>query len=140
MKYITLAALSSGIPGPHLIEALDDNADGSADPDVVSAVLEEASRTVDGILGERFSVPFSNPLPAVVYSAAVVFGSELIYNRRGVIGKDNPFTTAADAMRKRLAEIAAGDRSLGTQEPTKPSGAIISEPSKTHSRKGKTAV
>lgn len=141
MNYITLSHLSAGIPRGHLIEALDDNSDGSADPDAVEAVLSEASRAVDGILGERFTVPFANPIPAAVHSATVAIGSELLYQRRGLHGKDNPFTARADEERARLKEIAAGTRALAPdQARSKPSVSVITAPAKTHSSKGKTAV
>lgn len=141
MNYIILSHLSAGIPGQHLIEALDDNGDGSADPDAIEAVLSEASRAVDGILGERFTTPFANPLPAVVHSAAVAFGSELIYQRRGLHGKENPFTSQADEARARLKEIAEGKRALSPDaRRAKPSASVITAPAKTHSSKGKTAV
>ena len=102
MFYVTMADLTGMIPGPFLIQALDDDSDGAADPAAWNSVAKDASDAVDGVLGGRFTVPFSNPLPAVVIAAAKLFAAEQIYARRGKSAQENPFTKQATEMRAKL--------------------------------------
>lgn len=145
MAYITMADLTGKIPGPFLIEALDDDQDGAADPAVLSQVIADAEGSVDAILGTRFTVPFLNPLPAPVVNAAKVFACELIYQRRGKTPDQNPFTAAADQLRDpekgTLTLMARGELPLTPAlNRAQPSGTVISAPAATTSKTGRTAV
>src|SRR4051794_14371376 len=124
--YILIGDLEGMIPGSFLIESLDDNQDGAADPAVINLVLNQASDGVDAILGVRFSVPLENPLPATVIQAAKAFAAELLYQRRGKTPEQTPFTGLADKSRAFLGKIAAGDLPLSpVVEKAKASGAVI---------------
>ena len=137
MFYVTMADLTGMIPGPFLIQALDDDSDGAADPAAWNSVAKDASDAVDGVLGGRFTVPFSNPLPAVVIAAAKLFAAEQIYARRGKSAQENPFTKQATEMRAKLEEIAKGEQALApTVNRAKPSATAITETSKTASKQG----
>ena len=132
-----MADLTGMIPGPFLIQALDDDSDGAADPAAWNSVAKDASDAVDGVLGGRFPVPFSNPLPAVVIAAAKLFAAEQIYARRGKSAQENPFTKQATEMRAKLEEIAKGEQALApTVNRAKPSATAITETSKTASKQG----
>ncbi len=140
MAYIILANIIDDIPRPHLIEALDDNQDGQSDPDVVTALLEEASREADAILSKSYKTPFASPVPPAVREAARIFAKEKVYKRRGVNGKDNPFAADAKEWRDRLQEIADGKAKLHPDKKPKATAAAVTSDSKTHSSAGKTAV
>jgi phage gp36-like protein len=115
MPYINLCDITSLIPGPFLVQALDDSdppqSPPAADPRVLNQVLQDASNAVDEIVGGRYATPFNNPIPAAVHSAAKFFAIEAIYKRRGK-GDGNPFAKDADAARAQLAKIAAGELPL----------------------------
>jgi len=140
MPYLQMADLTGLIPGPFLIEGLDDNGDGNADADVWSQVQADVGAAIDGILGARYAVPFNNPLPAVVTAAAKILAAEQIYTRRGKVDNNgklvNPFTTQANAIREKLAAIAAGTEPLApTLNRALPSVSVIGQPSVTSSKK-----
>ena len=139
--YIILSRLNAVIPPQFLVEGLDDDKDGVADAGLFDEILTVVQDEIDGILGQRFAVPFSNPIPAIVADAATRLTAEALYKRRGFTGAKNPWEEAAKAIRADLAAIAAGKRPLTPElARKKPSASIISEPAKTHSKSGKTAV
>lgn len=139
--YVLLGDLDGMIPGQFVIEALDDDGDGAADPGVWSAVARDVGQAIDGALGGRFAVPFGNPIPPVVVNAAKVFACEQLYIRRGKLDDKNPFTPRANAIRKQLAAIASGEEPLTpTIERAKPSVSVVSEPARTTSASGRGSV
>lgn len=124
MPYISLTDLTGLIPGKFLIEALDDNGDGLADPDVVTQVIADASLVVDKTIGGPFPMPF----PAKVVNAAKFLAVEQLYKRRGR-EEANPFKKDADAARQELADIAAGKVLLAPKiTPGRPSVTAITHP------------
>lgn len=112
MAYITQAEIASGLPPQFLLEALDDDGDGEIDAGLWDLVEAEAAEAIDGTLGQRFTVPFTAPLPAVVKRAARVFVLELLYKRRGTAAANNPWAKEADALRAKLDRIADGEEPL----------------------------
>ncbi len=136
MSYIALTDIEGKIPAPFLTQALDDDGDGVMDAH--EQVLASASKAVDALLGGRFTVPFSAPLPAIVADAATVFFCEQCYQRRGFTAEANPWAAQADAMRKRLDKIASGMLPLSpTVVRANASGTLISEPSTTFDAAGR---
>ncbi|WP_043585362.1 phage protein Gp36 family protein [Geminisphaera colitermitum] len=140
--YVTMAEMNGLIPAQFLVQALDDNNDGIADPSAWTDVVAAVHKEIDGLLGVRFTVPFSNPIPALVTHAAQTLAAELLYSRRGFQGEDkNPWTAQAKQVRARLEKIASGDLPLTPQiQREKPSASIVAEQAKTTSRTGRTAV
>lgn len=101
-------------------------------------VIADACAAVDAVLGLRFSVPFTAPLPPIVGEAAKVFACEMCYQRRGVGADTNPWTTQANTLRSTLEKIASGKLPLApTIQRQQPSGTLISEPSRTHDNGGR---
>lgn len=139
--YVALSDLSGLIPGAFAAEALDDDGDGVADTGVWTQIAADVARFIDGVLGGRFAVPFTAPLPAIVVSAAKVLACEQLYIRRGRKAEDNPFASQASAVRKQLASIAIGKEALSpSAERARASVSIVSEPAKTFSANGRSAV
>ena len=137
MPYILQSALKGKVPDDLLLQALDDNADGVADDGVWDAISGDVDRAIDGRLEGRYSVPLAAPLPAVVTEAATVIACEAVYMRRGLSGDNNPWTKQADAFRKRLEAIGAGELPLNaTIIPVKSGGTVIGETSRTYNESG----
>jgi len=128
--YVIMGDVAGRIPGPFLIQALDDNADGLADSEVWDQLAKDTAEEIDGALGKRYSVPFSNPLPAFVSRAAKVIVVDLIYKRRGEA--KNPYADEVAAVRKEMESISKGEEPLDPEQArAKPSASVISEPSRT---------
>lgn len=128
MPYVTQSEIETAIPGPDLAQALDDDGDGAADAGLLDTIIAQAGLSVDGLLGARFAVPFADPVPAIVRHAAFVFAGELLYDRRPIGEKRNPFKTRANSERERLKAIGQGEQPLvAGQAPAFSPGAAITE-------------
>lgn len=129
MAYVEYSDLVGQIPPQDLIKALDDDGDGIVD--AWEIVQSSAADDVDALLEGRFTVPLTlNPLPKIIKRAAVAFVCELCYRRRSTPDADNPWKGRADAFRKILMSITAGDLKLAAgpeavaAQPA-PSGSIL---------------
>lgn len=139
--YIVLSRLNAVMPPQFRVEALDDDKDGAADAGLFDEILSSVQDEIDGILGQRYAVPFSNPIPAIVADAATKLTAERLYLRRNFKDEKNPWSKPAADIRAALAEIAAGKRPLAPELGRKqPSASIVSEPAKTYSESGLTAL
>lgn len=139
--YITMADLNAVIPPQFLLEALDDDSDGAADPGLFDTIVAAGMREVDAILGKRYATPFENPLPGIVQHATLVFVAEALFTRRGKKDKDNPWAEKAAGIRKQLEEIAAGKVPFTPGlDRKKPSISAITEPARTVSARGRSAT
>lgn len=128
MPYVAQADLENLIPADFIVEALDDDADGSADTGAWDQVAAAAARQIDGYLEQRYALPLDTPYPNLVTEAAVVFAAEILYQRRGMHGDKNPFARRADRLRASLADVASGESPLTyATDAGKPSISIISE-------------
>lgn len=114
--YVTMTAITGMIPGKYLIEALDEDGDGQADPAAWSRVAAEVKAAIDDMLEKRFEVPFGNPLPAIVVNYAKILAVEKVYflcKRTDADGTPfNPFFGNANLVRAQLQAIAAGTAPL----------------------------
>lgn len=123
-------------------ECLDDDGDGLRDAAVWLAVAEDAARTVDGYLGQRYAVPFDPAnAPATVFQASLLFVLETLYLRRGKGTEEtNPWLVPARAMRRKLEAIGTGEQALTPASiKPRPSVATFTEPARTSSRHGHTS-
>lgn len=139
--YLLIAAVSAVIPPQFLTQALDDDGDGAADAGLFSQIVANAQTKIDGILGQRFTVPFENPIPAIVADACLNLVGDALYTRRSVPADKNPFAAAAKASLATLQKIAAGEIPLtpGLAR-AQPSAVLIAEPAKTTSRSGRASI
>src|SRR5689334_19606371 len=115
MPYVTQTQLETSIPAPHLVEALDDDRDGVADSGKLDEVIEQGSQQVDALLESRYTVPFTT-VPKKVAEAAFVFVCELLYQRRGLHGKENPWFDRAERWRDALEKIGNGEGQIAADE------------------------
>lgn len=129
MPYVALSDIEGKIPPAYLLQALDDDNDGVID--AWDAVAAEVGTFIDGVLGGRYEVPFTAPLPPVVVTAAQILACEMCYSRRGVTGEANPKTAQETAIRSVLNKIAEGKAPLTPGKKTvNPPGKLISEDSR----------
>jgi len=139
--YIIMATLVAEVPPQFITQALDDNGDGVADTGLFDQVVANAQAEVDGILGQRYTVPFQNPVPAVVVDATTKFVAEKLYSRRGLDGEKNPWSKKASDARTLLKQIAKGEIPLTPSAAReKPSASAITETARTTSARGRAAI
>lgn len=137
MSYITQDQLSAKVPAAALLEALDDDGDGAQDKGAWERLMEDTDRRIHGFLAQSYAVPFAAPVPDVIVDAATVYSAELVYQRRGKYGDQNPWTKRADAMDKRLQGIAESDEELpGATAVSGSGGTVIGEDSKVYDSNG----
>lgn len=127
MAYVTQTQIETAIPPTHLTDALDDNRDGTADTGKLTAVIDQASQQVDALLESRYAVPFVT-VPKKVAEAAFTFVCELLYQRRGLFGDDNPWFKRAEQWRETLKAIGSGEGQIASDEAQETTpGAAITE-------------
>jgi phage gp36-like protein len=139
MSYILRADIEAEAPTAVLAQALDDDGDGFEDLGLFDKIAERASSDVDGILGQRFEVPFLSPVPPIVSRAARIFFLAAMYRRRQVREEDNPYAAQEREMAAKLGRIATGDEPLS---PGSVQGEAIlsSEDSRTHDDGGRISL
>jgi phage gp36-like protein len=137
MPYVLQSEIEADIPPAFLLEALDDDNDGAEDPGLWDKVAASVATEIDGTLGQRFTTPFTDPIPALVKQAAKIFALEKLYARRGTPEAQNPWAKQAAAIREKLTMIATGDEPLTPEiNRAKPSVTAVTEPAKTTSATG----
>jgi phage gp36-like protein len=105
MAYVTRAEVQAKIPPPILIDALDDNGDGSEDAGIFDQLVANAATSVESYLAGLYTVPFTEPAPPKVRAAALIFCLELLYARRQV-EMPKGLQTELDFWREHLAKVA----------------------------------
>lgn len=134
MSYFTQADLSALIPEDWLTEGLDDDANASAE--AFAAVRSLVESQANGILGQRYTVPFESPSTALsefLKSTCCYLAAKVVYGRRGMAEKF-PFKDELGDMMKRLDRIGRGEDPLSPAiEQENETAAIISELSRVYS-------
>jgi phage gp36-like protein len=140
MPYHTKASVTADVPAAFLLEALDDNRDGTEDAGLYDQLAANASESVDAYLGGRFAVPFTTDIPPLAITASRIFCLESLYGRRGY-SKDtdppNPWYAQAEAIRDRLKRIASGSEPLRPEPGSVAPVVTVTEPSRTTSAGGR---
>lgn len=139
--YVERAQIEALVPPAFLLEALDDDNDGTEDDGVFDAIVTGAQDEVDSYLGAVTPVPFAGTVPSLAKVAAKLFVLEALFARRGY-SKDtdprNPWASQATGMRAKLGRISAGEEAMSpTQTQVAPGVVLVSEHSRTQSRSGK---
>jgi len=139
--YVQMSDLAAELPGKFLIQALDDNKDGVADPEVFAAIQKAVKDEIDGKVGQQIDpAQFGANPPALVKSIALVLASEKLYRRRGIDDKNNPYSKRAKDERAKLDAISTGDQVLTPKaKKTNASGAALVADAKTVSKSGRTS-
>jgi hypothetical protein len=131
VMYCSITQVEARVPHAIVLQALDDNRDGQIDADVQAAWETSVDGEIDGFLGQRYSVPFTGTVPAVVASAALILRAEALYQRRGVAPEANPFAKLAESIRLKLDRIGRGLDPLTPDSPKAHApGVLIAEGSR----------
>lgn len=141
MPYVTLAKLKAGLPADILAQLLDDTGTGVADTAKWNAIVTSVQEEIDGRIGQRYSVPLPDPVPAVIANAAFVLAAELLYQGKGFFKEHNPWYERAQGIRGTMGvpggqpglldKLASGEQQLTpTTAPTKPIGGVLIEQSR----------
>lgn len=112
MAYSTQAEVEAVIPARFLAEALDDDANGTADTGLLTAIFGVVDTEIDGIISPAVTVPITGTVPQTIRSAALILTCEAVYLRRGVTGDANPWTERARDVRDLLGRIGRGEVSI----------------------------
>lgn len=135
MPYAVHDQIAAAIPPAFFTDALDDNADGTEDAGLWANVSSTVDLEINGALGQRYAVPFTQvPTPPVVAAAAFVIACYLVYHRR-VADEQNPFTDRYKSTLAKLSRIGRGEEPLDPSiQRADNSASIVEEHSKTFSR------
>jgi phage gp36-like protein len=134
MAYVALTDLRGKIPDRDLLAALDDDQDGVVDANVWAQIQGDVQTEIDGTLGQRYNVPFVDPLPAVIKLGAQIFAIEAVYEHRGLLNEKSKERISANKFRAKLSAIANGEEPLTPESKrARPSASAVTEPSRTHS-------
>jgi hypothetical protein len=118
--YVAQTDLLAFIPSQFLIDAMDDNGDGVADPGVWDGISADVDIAVDSILDEnKVVLPLVPPYPEPVISVARFMALDRLYLRRGVQpGEHNPWNKRLrDAMEALHEWCQKGASSTGGPSP-----------------------
>jgi hypothetical protein len=119
--YIAIGDIAGDIPQEFLIEALDDDSDGTADAGAWDNLYASVANDVDGILSAGgLTLPLTAPYAPAVIKAAKMFALEKLYNRRGVTGDErNPWSAKAKDAREKLKDWISTQKfaSWGSDDP-----------------------
>src|SRR4051812_40751531 len=123
--YITLAKIKAGLPAEITAQLLDDTGSGLPDAANWSAIVDAVTTEINGKVGQRYALPFADPQPDLLCSAAFVLAAELCYQRNNFYGESNPWTARANSIRGTQGQPGgqAGllDRIASGEEPILPS-------------------
>lgn len=115
MAYIAQSDITNVIDQVNLTAMLSDFATGVADQTLLANICQLASDKADALVSSIYTVPFANPVPVKIYTAAVVFACEMLYQRRLTPGEKNPMKDEADHWRSVLMDVNKGLLSLDYQ-------------------------
>lgn len=100
--------LAGEMPAEQIVQALDDNKDGEADPSAWALVQSGAE--------DRLNDCFGGPPPAKFSQtcsyARKVFILETLFTRRGFVGRENPYAAKAADAERRLRSLAGGTENV----------------------------
>ena len=130
MPRLTIDDLLGDMPERSIVAALDDDRDGVADDRAFAAALASANARAEAVFGG----PVPDRYAKAADYAVRVFLLDIIYRRKGGIGKDdvNPWEKLADEQAARLKGLASGTESIDATS----DGAVIAKPAKIYNTLG----
>lgn len=115
MSYFTQTDLEVLIPPGWVVEALDDDADGSQDATLFSELRTVVEGRINGKLGLRYTVPITSGIADdFLRDAAIHIAAGILYARRGLMDRF-PYASELAEITARLNAIAAGELPLAPE-------------------------
>lgn len=143
MSYLTTSDLESLVPPDWLTEALDDDADGTADAG--TAVIAWAGKEIEAELGPVYGAPIdvsgNAQLAALLNSIGVGLALEALYIRRPTVEPSKVITGLIKASREKLRLLAERKHPLSpSRAPVDAPVSVISEDNPAYAGLGRLAA
>lgn len=138
--YITIDDLTALIPAGWVVEALDDNSDGTQEQ--FDAVRDAAEGAVNAELEGQYDLPIETPADyPLLKRITALEAARLCYARRGFTDAAFPHQKQHDRTWAKLVKIGEGALPLGpgagsNKQLAKPRGSIITGKARTYSSTG----
>lgn len=78
MTYATLADLIERAGATEILQIADRNRDGTADPEVIAAALQDADNEIDGYVGAKYALPLAS-VPKLLTTWAVSIARHTLF-------------------------------------------------------------
>lgn len=109
MGYVVRADIEAEFDDLHLLQALDDDGDGTED----AGLFNSLSASVDALVSSHADMVSQLGLPTLPATflryCARIFMCALLIRRRGAVDEMNPFATPEKEIRSRLERIESGE-------------------------------
>lgn len=126
MPYATLDDLIERAGDAEIRQIADRNRDGTPDPEVIAAAIQDAANLIDGYVGAKYALPLPS-VPALVGTWAVSIARYVLHRNKAPdhVKKDYDDATAA------LKDVARGLIALpvdpGETPPAETGGTVMAE-------------
>lgn len=120
MAYCTIEDVQSSLGEDKLIELTDDEDTGEVNEDNLDSCIASADRIIDGYCQSRYTVPFTDPVPALITELSINLTIAKLFARKRQ--QDDVIKDLERDQKALLAKINAGDIQIGisTDSPIAP--------------------
>jgi len=125
MTYATLADLTERAGDAEIRQVADRDRDGTPDPEVIAAALEDADNTVNGYVGAKYALPLSS-VPAVVVTWAVSIARYVLHRNGAPDHVRDDYKDAIAALKDVSRGLIALPVEVGETPPTTVNGTVMS--------------
>lgn len=113
MGYCELEDIEKYLDPDQVMDLSDDDNDEVPDPAVIAEVIAAADADLDSYLGNRYTVPFSPPVPVIVRKLSARMAIHYLYLRRKEAMIPDKWVDDYNNLLEMLREIARGEISIG---------------------------
>lgn len=113
MAYSTLSDLEKYLDPEQIVELSDDDKNGTPDAPIIAEMIAAADSDIDSYLANKYTTPFSSPVPQIVKKLSAKMAIYYLWLRRKESEVPEKWATEYENMMELLREIAKGDVTLG---------------------------
>ena len=125
MTYATLADLTERAGDAEIRQVADRDRDGTPDPDVIAAALEDADNTVNGYVGAKYALPLQT-VPPLVVTWAVSIARYVVHGNGPPAHVIRDYEEAIKALKDVARGLIALPVEAGETPPTTVNGTVMS--------------